>query len=416
LYFLLTRRRPRRPRGAAKYLIYPVPELHMDELDKTHQPDPDIIDLPRRAIGTPQVLAGFIFLLALVMMEGVVFAWFAVERAKSEKEYYDRNYANIEFKHEYRIKISKANLASTERTLKENRQDLSEEEINEYEQEIGGRRRAISITKDIYKDNLKWREQYYREDRPRFTWNIRFAYFSMACFVIGAFGLIFGAISLAFSIGTGRRWTWGNVILLPVMVCLGLAFLYYALDAHSEYSLPFTILGIASIPLAIVLRRVVEWVAPVRDESHKGRDRLRKSDLSLACVAIVIIFGLMQIAAWRVLFEQLENSIPYSISVYASPIVYISQIVILIELGLFFLFRRKRLFVFASIVSLAVFDVIMLTWLVIEKILPYWNISKGQWEILLAIPPLLLFFYPLVALAVMLVRPLGKKLFERSAA
>ncbi|TET39054.1 MAG: hypothetical protein E3J72_01510 [Planctomycetota bacterium] len=379
--------------------------------------DSDIIDLPRRAIGTPQVLAGFIFLLALVMMEGIFPAWFALEEERREKVYFDIVHANLEIDHENNLKALKAHLASTEKILKENRQDLSEEEIRDYEQEADKWRRLISDKEDGYKHQLKWREQYYREDRLRIIWNIRFACFSMACFAFGAFGLIFGAISLAVSIGTGRKWTWINVILLPVALGSALLFLYFSQEVYDEDALLiFGVLGITSVPLAIILRRMVEWVAPVRDASLKGRDRLRKVYLSRACVAALVCTITMHVFVWLMFIDDLVLVVPYAVRSLARRIILFSPFVLIIAASLLIILKRARVAAFGLLVILLVQDIAGFGYYFIEEVIRYWDISRGQWEILLAIPPVLIFFYPLVALAVMLVRPLGKALFERPAA
>jgi hypothetical protein len=376
--------------------------------------DPDIIDLPRRTIGTPQVLAGFIFLLALVMMEGIFPAWSALERARSTKEYFDTSFANLETDHEDRIKASKANLAITEKTLKENRQDLSEEEIRAYEQEVDAWRRSISVTEDIHKDELMWYEQFNREGRLKLIWNIRFAYFSMASFAFGAFGLIFGAISFAVSIGTGRKWTWVNVILLPLTLGAGLFFLYYAMRGDTDIIAGFAILGISSVPLAIVLRRMVEWVAPVRDESFEGRDRLRRSHLSRACVAALVCTITMHVFIWLVIVDDLVVIVPYPVRSLARRIILSAPFVLIVAASLLIILKKARITAFALLVILLVQDIAGFGYCLIDVIRD-WDVSFSQWAILLSIPPVFIFFYPLVALAVMLVRPLGKKLFERPA-
>jgi len=340
--------------------------------------NPDIIDLPRRVIGTPQVVAGYIFILALLALSGTFMV------VPNVTVLHDRLYW---FKEAY----------EAEATTEAERIECREEIEREYMQPL------------------------------------RFYYTSMACFAFTGLSLALGAISLAFFLAFGRKYSLVNTALLPIGMSAGCYFILLAQEADKLWrnTLLF-VLFFAT--MAIIIRRIVEWVSPIRDESAERRDRLHKSNIARASAATVFFISFLRGLSWLVFifiitgdpqggwtegiwkrFKEwlVDASFPYTgrefliFSILFVPMILGGFVTVL------FLLRRGRILTFVFLLALMAFEVVAITFFFLLEFSMGPPLSS---PVLGIVPGILLLYYPYVILAIMLRQPLGLDLFKPSPA
>jgi hypothetical protein len=344
----------------------------MDEISGQIQPpengetkaiDPDIISLPRRKFGTPQVVAVFIFLLALTCLSGVAMLLNETVILADFIEKGDNSnyvYSLIDF--------------------------LSQDEA--YDQLYSFYGAALNLS-------------------------------------ISAFGLIFGAIALAFSLGTGRTWTWVNVLLFPLTMYLCGICIALGRPGESEKLEFFGMAAFMLLPalvVAIILRRVVEWIAPVRDDSEQGRDRLSRSSTTRACVAILLFYSLLFIALGGGLADYIDRRVSSSypgILYWLPPVaLLIIPILALILYGI----RRGRIVVIITMILITCIASLSFVAGYVNALTEVLRVTNGlkdpelyRFILGLTVTGLagVTLLYPLYVLTILPFRRLGKELFRR---
>ncbi|MHC4661550.1 MAG: hypothetical protein ACYS8W_07655 [Planctomycetota bacterium] len=354
------------------------------------------------------------------MLESVYPAWLAVESANRGVMYcYDWYKDELDLFYENNISRFNSQIAYNTQALEigENSGNMTEDERSEYISRIEFYRKLVVQSKEEQKTAIANREKDLARDLAGWYLKKRFGYISTALLMIGAVAMVFGGISLAFSIGTGRKWTWINILLLPLMGGGGYAFMVLSENYPRFDGVIGGIVAVVFlIAVAIVLRRIVEWIAPVRDESSAGRDMLRRSHISRACIAVLVLNMPGHIVLWSACDTWLEDEILnqhlgiYSWAIILVPLGLIIASSILIGL------RKARLTLFAMLILLIVLNISAFTLCIVVKIIPYYNYHIEIIQpIIIPLTAALLFLYLLIALAVMLIRPLGEALFEKKS-
>jgi len=333
------------------------------EVNNPQTLDPDVISLPRRKFGTPQVVSVFIFLLALTCLGGVamllnetvILADFI--RKGKEPGYV---YSLIDFL-----------------TLKEAKVQL-------------------------------------------------YAYYgAAACLCISAFGLIFGAISLSFSLGTGKTWTTANVLLFPLTISLcGVCIALGRPDRLEtlEFLGMMVFLILPTLVMAGVLRRIVQWIAPVRDDSEEGRDRLSRSSTSRACIAILLFYCLFFIALGGGLANYFDRKVGRSHLGILYWFLFMLPLIIPALAMILYGIRRGRIVVIiamilitciASLSFIAGYVFVLKEVLRVTNRLKYLEFYRLIIGFTVAGLAGITLLYPLLVLTILPFRRLGKELFRR---